>query len=116
MALNEPQSPASRDPARDPVLDRVYAAGPREEPPSRVDDSILAAARREVRAGPRSIGAVLRHWRVPVSIAAVIVLSVTVVLLMREEGADRPQVAPPAAAPAPDGAQTAPAEQPSPTP
>lgn len=113
MALNEPESAASRDPARDPVLDRAYAALPREEPPARLDDSIRAAARREVRAGPRLIGAALRRWRVPVSIAAVIVLSVTVVLLMREEGADRLQTVPPTAKPVPEVAQKTTAEQPS---
>jgi len=99
---------------RDPRLDRVYRAGEREEPPAHLDAAILAAARREVGAGPRAASARLRAWRVPVSIAAVVVLSVSVVTLVREEGGgtlERPAAmpetlkpvetapAPPAAAP-----------------
>jgi hypothetical protein len=71
---------------RDPRLDRAYRAGAREDPPAHLDAAILAAARREVGARPHAISARLRAWRVPVSIAAVVVLSVSVVTLVREEG------------------------------
>jgi hypothetical protein len=71
---------------RDPLLDRAYRAGAREEPPAHLDAAILAAARREVGARPRSVSARLRAWRVPVSIAAVVVLSVSLGTLVREEG------------------------------
>lgn len=71
---------------RDPRLDRAYRAGAREEPPARLDAAILAAARREVGARPHAVSARLRAWRVPVSIAAVVVLSVSLVTLVREEG------------------------------
>ena len=71
---------------RDPRLDRAYRAGAREEPPAHLDAAILAAARREVGARPRPVSARLRAWRVPVSIAAVVVLSVSLVTLVREEG------------------------------
>ena len=86
MAMNERATP---DAARDPLLDRVYAGAQREEPPAALDDAIRAAARREVGSRPRSLRAALRTWRMPVSLAAVVVLSVSVVLLMKEEGADR---------------------------
>ncbi len=115
MAVNEPDAAATRDSGRDPALDRVYAAGAREEPPRRLDDTIRAAARREVGARPRSIGAALRYWSVPVSIAAVLVLSVSVVILMREEGVDRLQEAPPAMAPPPESAPQALPEQTAPS-
>ena len=75
---------------RDPRLDRAYRAGAREEPPAHLDAAILAAARREVGAGPRPLAARLHAWRLPVSIAAVVVLSVSVVTVMREEGGDMP--------------------------
>jgi hypothetical protein len=102
MALN-PANPAG-PPAdeRDPGLDRLYSAAGRDEPPASLDMAILAAARREVGAGPRRVGAALRAWRMPIALAAVLVLSVSVVLLMKAEGPDgleTPIPAPPAAAP-----------------
>ena len=87
MAVRQQDRP--EDEPRDPALERAYAASPREEPPSRLDAAILAAACREARARPRPLGARLRAWRAPVALAAVLVLSVTVVLLMREQGAER---------------------------
>ena len=74
------------DAERDPRLDRLYRVGAREEPPARLDAAILAAARREVGARPRAVSARLRAWRVPLSVAAVVVLSVSLVTLVREEG------------------------------
>lgn len=71
---------------RDPRLERVYRAGGREEPPAHLDAAILAAARREVGARPRAVSTRLRAWRVPVSIAALVVLSVSLVTLVQEEG------------------------------
>jgi hypothetical protein len=108
MALNQHDTAAKPEPRRNPVLDRAYAAGATEEPPAHLDAAILAAARREVRAGPRSAGSLLHSWRAPLALAAVLVLSVSVVILMREEGADRLDRAPPPAAhPAQDQPQSA---------
>jgi hypothetical protein len=73
---------------RDPGLDRLYGAAAPEEPPAHLDAALAAAARREVGARPRSLSARLRAWRVPVSIAAVLVLSVSLVTLMEEEGGE----------------------------
>lgn len=89
MALSDHDKGAIRDPGRDPVLDRLYAESAREEPPARLDAAIRAAARRAVGARPRSLGAIVRAWRMPVSVAAILVLSASLVLLMKEEGADR---------------------------
>lgn len=86
MALNEHDM---RDPERDARLDRLYAHAGREEPPARLDAAIQAAARRAVGARPRPLGARLRRWGVPISIAAVVVVSVSLVTLMREQGAGR---------------------------
>jgi resuscitation-promoting factor RpfA len=72
---------------RDPRLDLLYREGAREAPPPHLDAAILAAARREVGARPRALSA-LRRWRVPVSIAAVVVLSVSLVTVVREEGGE----------------------------
>ena len=83
MALN-----SGNDMERDESLDRLYRATAAEQPPARFDAAIRAAARREAGAGPRSLSR-LRTWQVPVSLAAVLVLSATLVLMMREEGADR---------------------------
>lgn len=88
------------DMEHDPQLAALYRAGADAVPPAHLDDAIRAAARREVAAGPRRSGA--RRWAVPVSLAAVVVLSVSVVTMMREQGADRPEsmMSPPAEAPA----------------
>jgi hypothetical protein len=75
------------DMEHDPQLAATYRAGANAEPPAHLDDAIRAAARREVAAGPRRAG--IRRWAVPVSLAAVLVLSVSVVTMMREQGADR---------------------------
>lgn len=82
MALNEHD-------ARDPRLERLYRVAASEAPPAHLDAAILAAARRDVGARPRSLSAVLRRWQVPVSIAAVVVVGVSLVTLMVEEGVDR---------------------------
>jgi|GEM_PF-614056 hypothetical protein len=88
----------SNDFERDAELTALYRAAPAEEPPAALDDAIRAAARREVRAGPASADATRRRWYVPVSIAAVVVLSFTVVTLMKEEAPEFAQApAPPAA-------------------
>ncbi len=87
----------SNDFERDAELTALYRAAPAEEPPAALDDAIRAAARREVRAGPASADATRRRWHVPVSIAAVVVLSFTVVTLMKEEAPEFAQApAPPA--------------------
>jgi len=75
---------------RDPQLAAVYRAASGEEPPGHLDAAIRAAARREVDAGPARTRKVrFGNWGVPLSLAAVVVLSVSVVLMMQQEGADR---------------------------
>jgi hypothetical protein len=86
MALNEHDMSS---PERDARVDRLYAHVGREEPPAELDAAIRAAARQAVGARPRALGARLRRWGVPISIAAVVVVSVSLVTLMREEGAGR---------------------------
>jgi hypothetical protein len=91
----------SGDAERDARLDRLYREGGGEMPPARLDAAILAAAHREVGARPRPQSSPLRHWSVPVSIAALVVLSVSLVTLVQEEGDNRlteiPPVTPPPA-------------------
>ena len=89
---------------RDPRLARIYAAVGGEEPPAEFDAAIKAAARRAVGAGPAIAGApprARRNWHVPVSLAAVLVLSVSLVTLVREEkGGELTQAPAPASVPA----------------
>ena len=82
MALDE------RD-TRDQRLERLYREAASEAPPAHLDAAILAAARRDVGARPRSLSTTLRRWQLPVSIAAVVVVGVSLVTLMMEEGVDR---------------------------
>lgn len=81
--------PDPADMENDPQLAALYRADANAQPPVHLDDAIRAAARREVAAGPRRAG--IRRWTLPVSLAAVIVLSVSLVTMMREQGADRPE-------------------------
>ncbi len=84
------------DSARNAKLTAVYRAAAQDTPPPALDVAILAAARREVGARPRPAGfSFARSWRGPLSAAAVIVLSVSLIVLMREEAPEL--VAPPRA-------------------
>ena len=63
----------------DDAVRAAYRGLPREEPPSAVDAAVLAAARRSVVVRPA------HHWRIPASLAAVLVLSVAVTLRVADE-------------------------------
>jgi hypothetical protein len=63
---------------RDPKLQSAYRALGAEEPPRALDDAILARARRPARSWTQ-------RWAVPLSLAAVVVLSVTVTLRIQHE-------------------------------
>src|SRR5712691_1487755 len=74
---------------RDEELSRIYrdADGPR--PPQRADDNILAASQRV--AGPRPAGAwFARRWGTPVALAATVLVTFTLALMVfeRESGLD----------------------------
>lgn len=63
-----------------------------KEPPVALDDAIRAAARRAVLSGPQPVGkSGLRRWTREFAMAAVVVLSVSVVLVAIDE---RPELAP----------------------
>ena len=113
MALNgDHREDANGRAERDPRIERLYREAARQEPPAHLDAAILAAARREAGAGPRSLASTLRRWQVPISIAAVVVVSASLVILMQEEEGKRDEAAAvraipvpadqPAAPPAPD--------------
>jgi len=74
-----------------------YRALGDEHPPKAIDDAILAASRRAVRAGPRRPGSAMRRWALPVSIAAVVVLTMSLVVRIQLE---RPELESPLPAPA----------------
>jgi len=83
---------------RDPRLARVLETAGGEEPSAALDAAILAAARRAAQARPQAVGGggeitvpavrPKRSWYVPVSIAAVLVLSVSLVKLVHQEKGD----------------------------
>ena len=68
-----------------------YRAGAQDEPPARLDAAIQAAAHREVEQ-PRQ----RRNWRVPASIAAMLVLGVSLVLVVRDKEPPLPSLDQPA--------------------
>jgi len=72
---------------RDPKLQSAYRALGAEQPPPALDEAILAAARGTARPWTR-------RWAVPLSLAAVLVLSVTVTLRIQHEQPDSEVPAP----------------------
>ena len=113
---------------RDPKLSQAYRELGREEPPRALDEAILAAAHRAERAHPApllspGVGPSARQrWTFPLAAAAVIMLSVGVVLHLQQEqpgidgiqgSVEKPLPVPaPAPAPAPIAEATKPAPQP----
>ncbi len=73
----------------DSELSRLYQRNSDNQPGSQIDARILAAARRAVAPKRRvAQSPFARHWAVPTSLAAVLALSVSVVLLMPEPALD----------------------------
>jgi hypothetical protein len=113
MAMNEPpRNGNSADQLVDPELTRLYHECAHEEPPAHLDAVILAAARHEADAASREPapetdrnGSVLSQvttrvshlgqmphrsaWPLPLSLAAVVVLSASVVALMYNPDVER---------------------------
>ena len=71
----------------DKELTDLYAVLSQEQPPSSMDDKILAEARKAVEPAvfAKKASGPFSNWAVPVSLAAVIVLSVTVVVMIEKE-------------------------------
>ena len=84
-------------------LSRAYREEAREEPPAHLDRRIRLAAHHGMRSVRGAHGPFARSWAVPVSLAAVLVLSVSVVLLMSPPDAvdPTPSELPSTAAPSP---------------
>ena len=77
----------------DDRLSSVYRELEPALPPAALDDAILAAAHRATGARPRAAGApFVRRWQAPLSIAAVVVLCVSLVAVMRDEGGELTRV------------------------
>lgn len=88
---------AEHDESQDPRVSAGYRALGDEGPPQALDAAILAASRRAVGAGPRRAGFSVRRWALPVSIAAVVVLTMSLVVRIQLE---RPELESPLPAPA----------------
>lgn len=104
MATRKPKDnkPDARLPGEAEVA-RTYREAPKDLPPAKLDANILAAAQRAV-AKPKARGPFVANWAVPLSTAAVVVLSLGVLLLLTKHGALNERedfTAPLAEAPAP---------------
>lgn len=72
-------------------LQQRYRESSLDEPSAAVDDAIRAAARREVSARPRLAGSPFSaSWRIPLSIAAVVLVSATLTVLLVDRDAHLP--------------------------
>ncbi len=78
----------------DSVLSRSYQNASTEQAPEKLDDAILAASRRQLKSRPRyAFSPFASDWHVPLSLAAVLVLSVSVIMTLQRENEDvSPQV------------------------
>jgi hypothetical protein len=73
----------------DAALSKLYQHSSTEQPPTALDDAILAASRRAVKSGPRvAFSPFAAGWRKPLALAAVLVLSVSVVITLQQESAE----------------------------
>ena len=75
---------------RNSALQRRWRDQQRDEPPASLDASLRAAARESVSSKPRSPASFASRWRVPLSIAAIVVVSTTVTVMVAEERAHLP--------------------------
>jgi len=81
--------------ARRSDVSLAWRAIPTDEPSAAVDDAIRAAARRAVSAGPQaSRTSFAVRWRVPLAVAAVLVVSASLTLLVSEEKQHLPGMTP----------------------
>jgi hypothetical protein len=86
MARDDGHRVDGADTSVDEELSRLYRQGTQEEPSAAVDRRILAAARRQAHSGVRRwLRPLDTAWSIPASLAALIVLSVSLVLLVRLE-------------------------------
>ncbi len=68
------------------ALSSRYQQSSSEQVPEHLDDAILAASRRAVQSKPKPVFSPFSsNWQVPLSLAAVLVLSVTVIVTIQEE-------------------------------
>lgn len=68
----------------DSAVSRAYRRASKDVPPAALDERILAESRKTVRRG--GISPFGSDWRAPLAVAAVVVLSVVLVLFMGEQG------------------------------
>jgi len=82
----------------DDKISDLYRQSASEQPPSHVDEAILAASRKAVSAKP-SVAPFSGRWQLPVSLAAVVVVAVLLVPLLQQESRDTEVPVPSAVAP-----------------
>ncbi|HZP92898.1 MAG TPA: hypothetical protein VFB20_08460 [Burkholderiales bacterium] len=63
----------------------AYRAASVEEPPTAVDEAILAASRLAAASGPRQLGCSHRRWRMPLAAAAVLTLAAALALVLQDQ-------------------------------
>lgn len=74
---------------RDEELSSIYRDTQAPGPPQRVDDNILAASRRVAGVRPRSLRtSFLPRWGAPVALAATVILTFTLTLMVYEQQSD----------------------------
>lgn len=94
----------------------IYRLAADREPPPHLDAAIEKEARRAARPAAEEQRPWWMAWRVPFAFAAVAVVSVSLVVLMMEEGGEQAALPPQASAPAASRDSPAPASEPAPAP
>ncbi len=72
------------------TLSTAYRQASSEQAPAHMDDAILAASRRAVKSKPRyAFSPFAADWHIPLSLAAVLVLSVSVIVTMQNDSDEK---------------------------
>ncbi|GMR07042.1 MAG: hypothetical protein BMS9Abin26_0044 [Gammaproteobacteria bacterium] len=76
---------ADKDRLSNDDISTLYQRGSDELPPAHLDDAIRAAARREVCSTAKSLSPFAGNWKVPLSLAALLVISSSLVILIETQ-------------------------------
>lgn len=86
MSTDNKSSDRHTEQERDPGLSRLYQESSQETPPDRLDRDILHYARNNLRKRHRlPVSPFTSNWTIPVSLAAVLLISIALVPIIRQE-------------------------------
>ena len=85
MSSEKNSTDIQSDAEKDPGLSRLYRESSREVTPEKLDEDIMQYARKNLRTRRPSASPFSSNWTIPVSLAAVLLISVALVPILRQE-------------------------------